>query len=48
VKRGVGNPCPLLLIGIPDTTVTFGEDPREVEKLLEEGASELEADASGT
>jgi hypothetical protein len=23
VHRGVGNPCPLLLIGIPDTVVTF-------------------------
>ncbi|MDQ3558386.1 MAG: restriction endonuclease [Pseudomonadota bacterium] len=47
VKRGVGNPCPLLLIGIPDTAVTFGEDPRVVEKLLEEGAEELAKEASG-
>jgi hypothetical protein len=23
VHRGVGNPCPLLLIGIPDTVLTF-------------------------
>lgn len=23
VQRGVGNPCPLLLIGLPDTIVTF-------------------------
>jgi hypothetical protein len=22
VKRGVGNPCPLLLIGLPDTILT--------------------------
>lgn len=25
LHRGVGNPCPLLLIGIPDTIVTFDE-----------------------
>lgn len=38
VKRGVGNPCPLLLIGLPDTTVTFGEDPAVVQSLIAEGA----------
>lgn len=42
VKRGVGNPCPLLLIGIPDTTVSFNEDPTVVAALLEEGAVEME------
>ena len=26
VHRGVGNPCPLLLIGLPPGIVTFGED----------------------
>lgn len=25
IARGVGNPCPLLLIGLPDTIVTFHE-----------------------
>jgi hypothetical protein len=25
VRRGVGNPCPLLLIGLPDSIVTFHE-----------------------
>jgi hypothetical protein len=25
IRRGVGNPCPLLLIGLPDTIVTFHE-----------------------
>src|SRR4051794_14863672 len=25
VHRGVGNPCPLVLIGLPDSIVTFGE-----------------------
>lgn len=38
VRRGVGNPCPLLLIGIPDRVVTFGEDPQVVADLLDEAA----------
>jgi len=25
IQRGVGNPCPLLLIGLPSSVVTFGE-----------------------
>ncbi len=25
VRRGVGNPCPLLLVGLPSSVVTFGE-----------------------
>jgi hypothetical protein len=40
VQRGVGNPCPLILIGIPSSVVTFGENPDEVAKLLDEGESE--------
>lgn len=36
VQRGVGNPCPLVLIGLPSSIVVFGENPAEVEKLLEE------------
>lgn len=40
VKRGVGNPCPLLLIGIPAGVVTFGEDPEEVARLIDEGSGE--------
>lgn len=40
VRRGVGNPCPLLLIGIPDRVVTFGEDPEVVAALIDEGADE--------
>lgn len=42
VQRGVGNPCPLLLIGIPAGVVTFGENPEVVAALLEEGANEEE------
>lgn len=34
VQRGVGNPCPLLLIGLPVSVVTFGEDAAHVEQLL--------------
>ena len=26
VQRGVGNPCPLLLVGLPASIVTFDED----------------------
>jgi hypothetical protein len=36
VQRGVGNPCPLVLIGLPTTIVTFGESQTEVQKLLDE------------
>lgn len=44
VQRGVGNPCPLVLIGLPDSLVTFGEDPLEVRKLLEEAEHESGSD----
>ncbi len=44
VQRGVGNPCPLVLIGLPDAVVTFGEDPHEIKKLLEEGEDSSSAD----
>lgn len=37
VHRGVGNPCPLVLIGIPDSVVTFDEPAEVVEALIEEG-----------
>jgi len=35
VSRGVGNPCPLLMIGLPSSVVSFGESEEEVQKLLE-------------
>ena len=41
IKRGVGNPCPLVLIGLPASIVTFGEDVEEVKQLIEEGAKAL-------
>lgn len=45
VQRGVGNPCPLVLIGLPANIVTFDEDAEEVAKLLKQGADE-DAEAS--
>jgi hypothetical protein len=44
VKRGVGNPCPLVLIGLPASIVTFGEDPQAVRSLIEAGAKALKED----
>ena len=44
VDRGVGNPCPLLLIGLPAGIVTFAGDAR-IEQLEEEGIAE-EGDAA--
>lgn len=37
VQRGVGNPCPLLLIGLPDSIVTFNEDLQVIEEIQMEG-----------
>jgi hypothetical protein len=45
VQRGVGNPCPLVLIGMPPSIVTFDEDAAEVQKLLDEGAKETSEDS---
>jgi hypothetical protein len=47
LKRGVGNPCPLLLIGLPASIVTFGEDPEEIQSLIEAGARALAEDEVG-
>jgi hypothetical protein len=47
VHRGVGNPCPLLLIGLPDTIVTFDEGKKALQEVLEteEKAEAEEQDA---
>jgi hypothetical protein len=37
VRRGVGNPCPLLLVGLPAEIVTFNEPAEVITQLLEEG-----------
>ena len=47
VRRGVGNPCPLLLIGLPASLVSFGEPDAVVEKLIEEGENEAEEPSLG-
>jgi restriction endonuclease BglII len=46
IERGVGNPCPLVIIGIPDTMVTFGEDPNVIKKLLDEAIDEADPSQS--
>lgn len=33
VHRGVGNPCPLLLVGLPDNIVTFHEGKAALAEL---------------
>jgi hypothetical protein len=43
IRRGVGNPCPLLLIGLPAGIVSFNEPPEVVQQLMEE-AAELSAE----
>ncbi len=43
VHRGVGNPCPLVLIGLPDSIITFNEGKTalaEVEASEAEGSAE--------
>jgi hypothetical protein len=34
VDRGVGNPCPLVLVGLPDNIVTFDEGDRALSEVL--------------
>jgi len=45
IRRGVGSPCPLLLIGLPSSIVTFGEDPSVVQRLIAEGEEEKDTEA---
>lgn len=44
VQRGVGNPCPLVLIGLPDIIVTFNEGKAALAEL--QAADAAEADES--
>jgi hypothetical protein len=46
VDRGVGNPCPLLLVGLPDSVVTFHEGKEALQEVLDEEAKE-DASAEG-
>jgi hypothetical protein len=34
IARGVGNPCPLVTIGLPDSVVTFGESPAVLQPIM--------------
>ena len=40
ISRGVGNPCPLVLIGLPDSIVTFDEDEATVRQIIAEAQTE--------
>ena len=40
VHRGVGNPCPLVLIGLPVDLVTFDEGKSALEEVLKESSEE--------
>jgi hypothetical protein len=44
VHRGVGNPCPLVLIGLPHTIVTFGESEAELRPIIEQAGVEADAE----
>jgi hypothetical protein len=46
VHRGVGNPCPLVLIGLPDSVVTFGEPEAELRPIIEQAAAEADGEAT--
>ncbi|MER9230988.1 restriction endonuclease [Mesorhizobium sp. M0622] len=35
ISRGVGNPCPLVTIGLPDSIVSFGEDPSGLQPIID-------------
>ena len=48
LRRGVGNPCPLVLIGLPDSIVTFHEGQMALEEFeAAEAAAEYSAQAEG-
>lgn len=40
IQRGVGNPCPLLLIGMPDSIVSFGEKEDDLQAIIAEAHDE--------
>ncbi|MGE4302550.1 MAG: BglII/BstYI family type II restriction endonuclease [Novosphingobium sp.] len=43
VHRGVGNPCPLVLIGLPDSIVTFGEGENHLQAIIAEAQAESDS-----
>jgi hypothetical protein len=42
VRRGIGNPCPLVLIGLPDSLVTFHEGKAALAEIEAEDTGETE------
>ena len=44
VQRGVGNPCPLVLIGLPVSIVTVGENREVIDQLLAQGERDAQED----
>lgn len=44
IKRGVGNPCPLLLIGLPSSIVTFDETEAALKEMDETEPGDDEGD----
>lgn len=46
VRRGVGNPCPLLLIGLPDSIVTFHEGKEALAEVAAGDSDEQEDTAA--
>ncbi|MBM3560563.1 MAG: restriction endonuclease [Alphaproteobacteria bacterium] len=48
LRRGVGNPCPLLLIGLPDTTVTFNEGQAALREVVAEEDSAAQSSEDGS
>lgn len=47
IKRGVGNPCPLVLIGLPDSIVTFHEGRTALAEVEAESDAEDDLAAPG-
>jgi hypothetical protein len=46
VHRGVGNPCPLVLIGLPDAIVTFHEGKAALAEVEAAEADEAEGSSN--
>jgi len=42
ISRGVGNPCPVVTIGLPDSIVSFGEDPAILRPIIQSVGEEHE------
>lgn len=45
VHRGVGNPCPLVLIGLPESIVTFGEREDQIRSIIDQAEAEATAES---